>query len=111
VRDRLNHLVRINTIEQVSLTQLIRFLVVKLIHLNLNSRFDMNVVFMTNYFLVGVDIPIDSKSLFMIDFINLKIKLIQSFRCCHKNRVCMYFFIEISAHIYIYEYLYLYYFF
>jgi phosphate starvation-inducible membrane PsiE len=34
----------------VGLTQLVRFLVVELNHSGLNIIFDMNVVFMTNYF-------------------------------------------------------------
>jgi hypothetical protein len=33
----------------VDLVQLVRFLVVKLTHTCSNSRFDMNIVFMTNY--------------------------------------------------------------
>jgi hypothetical protein len=37
----------------ISLAQLFRFLVVKLIHTNLNPKFDMGVVFMTNYFFSG----------------------------------------------------------
>jgi hypothetical protein len=32
------------------LAQLVRFLVVELIHLDLNFRFNMNIVFTTNYF-------------------------------------------------------------
>jgi hypothetical protein len=35
----------------------------------------------------------------MIDFVNLKIKLTQSFECDHKSRVCV--FIDTSAHTYI----------
>jgi hypothetical protein len=34
---------------RVSLVQLVRFLVVKLIHSNLNTKFDMSVVFTVNY--------------------------------------------------------------
>jgi hypothetical protein len=34
----------------VSLVQLVRFLVVELIHSDLNSRFDVCIVFITNYF-------------------------------------------------------------
>jgi hypothetical protein len=52
------------------------------------------------------DIPIDSKILLVTDFVNLKIKLIQSFKSAHRDRVCVCAFIEISAHtcmsIYIY---------
>jgi hypothetical protein len=32
---------------------------------------------------VGDDIPIDNESLLMIDFVNLKIKLTQSFKGAH----------------------------
>jgi hypothetical protein len=67
------------------------------------------------------DIPIDSKILLVTDFVNLKIKLIQSFKSAHRDRVCVCAFIEISAHrgrmyvcvhrneySYMYEYHYLY---
>jgi hypothetical protein len=37
----------------VGLAQLIRFLVVKLIYLDLNFRFDMSDIFMINYFFNG----------------------------------------------------------
>jgi hypothetical protein len=39
----------------------------------------MSVVFTTNYFLVRDDVSINNNTLLMIDFINLKIKLTQSF--------------------------------
>jgi hypothetical protein len=48
----------------VGLVQLVRFLVMELTHLDSNSRFDMSVVFMANYFLVEGDVPIDNKVLF-----------------------------------------------
>jgi hypothetical protein len=38
---------------RVSLAQLVRFLAVKLTHLDLNLRFNMCVVFMANYFFSG----------------------------------------------------------
>jgi hypothetical protein len=41
----------------VGLVQLIRFLVVELIHLNSNLRFDMVVVFMANYSFSGRRYP------------------------------------------------------
>jgi hypothetical protein len=47
---------------RVGLAQLIRFLVVELIHSDSDLIFDMSVVFMTNYFLVGDDVPVDSES-------------------------------------------------
>jgi hypothetical protein len=37
----------------VDLAQLIKFLVVELTHLGLNTRFDMDVIFTANYFFSG----------------------------------------------------------
>jgi hypothetical protein len=51
---------------------------------------------------VGGDIPIDNKALLVTDFMNLKIKLAQSFRDDHISRIYMCVFIEMSTHIYIY---------
>jgi hypothetical protein len=36
----------------------------------------------------------------MTDFVNLKIKPIQSFGCTHKGRVYVYIFIEVNTYIY-----------
>jgi hypothetical protein len=47
---------------------------------------------------VGGDVPIDSKMILVTDFINLKIKPAQSFRCAHRGRVCVHVFIGVSAH-------------
>jgi hypothetical protein len=47
------------------------------------------------------DIFINSETLLMTDFINLKIKLVQSFRGNHKDVIRVYIFIEVNAHIYI----------
>jgi hypothetical protein len=60
----------------------------------------MGVVFMTNYFLVGDDIPINGETILVTDFINLKIKLDQSFRGAHRDSVCVHIFIVLSAHTY-----------
>jgi hypothetical protein len=46
---------------------------------------------------VGGDVPVDSETLLMIDFVNLKIKLAQSFEGAHRNRVCVHVFIGVSA--------------
>jgi hypothetical protein len=46
---------------------------------------------------VGGDIPVDSEALLVTDFVNLKIKPVQSFRCAHKGRVCVCVFIGVSA--------------
>jgi hypothetical protein len=42
---------------------------------------------MINYFLVISDIVIDNETFLMIDFVNLKIKSIQSFIDVHRGRV------------------------
>jgi hypothetical protein len=44
---------------------------------------------------VGGDVPVNNDALLMIDFMNLKIKSAQSFKYTHKDRVCIYVFIEI----------------
>jgi hypothetical protein len=56
------------------------------------------VVFTINYFLMGNDVLIDSETLLMTDFVNLKIKSAQSFGCAHRGMVCMCVFIEVSVH-------------
>jgi hypothetical protein len=66
----------------------------------------MCIIFMTNYFLVGDDVFIDNETLLVTDFVNLKIKSVQSFRNTHRNKVCMY--IHIVKYSYVYEYLRLY---
>jgi hypothetical protein len=43
------------------------------------------------------DVPIDSEALLVTDFMNLKIKLTQSFRCTRRGRVCVHVFIGVSA--------------
>jgi hypothetical protein len=45
---------------------------------------------------VGGDIPIDSEALLVIDFVNLKIKLTQSFGGAHRGRVCVRVFIKMN---------------
>jgi hypothetical protein len=56
---------------------------------------------------MGGDIPIDSETFLVIDFMNLKIKSSQSFECARKDSVCIHMFIEMNAHmsmiIYIYS--------
>jgi hypothetical protein len=47
--------------------------------------------------LVRVDVPVDSETLLVTDFMNLKIKPAQSFRCAHTGRVCICVFIGVSA--------------
>jgi hypothetical protein len=45
----------------------------------------------------GGDVPVDSKSLLVTDFVNLNIKLAQSFRGAHMDRMCVCVFIGVSA--------------
>jgi hypothetical protein len=44
------------------------------------------------------DVPIDSETLLVTDFMNLKIKPAQSFGCAHRGRLYMHMFIRVSAH-------------
>jgi hypothetical protein len=47
------------------------------------------------------DISVDNETLLMMDFVNLKIKLAQSFRCAHKDKIYIHVFIGMSAHTFI----------
>jgi hypothetical protein len=50
---------------------------------------------------VGGDVPVDNELLLVTDFINLKIKLTQSFEGAHRSRVYVCVFIRVSARTYI----------
>jgi hypothetical protein len=63
-------------------------------------RFNL-VVFITNYFLVKFDVSIDSEMILIIDFMNLKIKSTQIFRCDHRDRLYINIFIYRSGCSYI----------
>jgi hypothetical protein len=52
-----------------------------------------NILITVNYFLVVCDILINSETLLVINFINLKIKLVQSFECTYRSRVYVRVFI------------------
>jgi hypothetical protein len=54
------------------------------------------------------DVPVDSDTLLVTDFVNLKIKSAQFFRDAHRDKMCVRVFIGVSAHTYVYEYLHLY---
>jgi hypothetical protein len=71
--------------------------VVELTYLVSNSIFDMSV---TRLIILSVecDVPIDSETLSVTDFVNLKIRPTQSFRGTHRGRMCMCVFIEVSDH-------------
>jgi hypothetical protein len=75
---------------RVGLAQLVRFLVVELTYSGLNAIFDMSVIFTANYFFRGSDVSVDSDTFLVTDFVNLKIKSVQSFGGAHRNRVCMF---------------------
>jgi hypothetical protein len=55
---------------------------------------------------VGGDILIDSETLLLTDFMNLKIKPTQSFKDAHRDNMCMRVFICVSGHTYINSYIY-----
>jgi hypothetical protein len=48
---------------------------------------------------VGGDVPVDSKTLLMTDFMNLKIKPTQSFEDAYRDRVCIHAFIGVGDRI------------
>jgi hypothetical protein len=48
---------------------------------------------------VGGDVPVDSETLSVTDFVNLKIKPTQSFKYAHRSRVCIHMFTEVSAFV------------
>jgi hypothetical protein len=45
---------------------------------------------------VGVDVPVESETFLVTDFVNLKVKPAQSFECAYKGRVCVRVFIGVS---------------
>jgi hypothetical protein len=69
---------------------------VKLIYPDSNSRFDMSVVSMVNYFLVGGDVLIDNDTFLVNNFVNLKIKLTQSFKDANRDMMYVRIFIMMS---------------
>jgi hypothetical protein len=60
----------------------------------------MDVVFTVNYFFSGIRRPIESETLLVTDFVNLKIKPAQSFGGAHRDRMCVAVFIGVSDHTY-----------
>jgi hypothetical protein len=54
------------------------------------------------------DVSVDSKALFVINFVNLKIKPAQSFGCAYRGRVCACIYRGKGKCSYVYEYLHLY---
>jgi hypothetical protein len=58
----------------------------------------MHIIFMINYSFSLCNFFVDSKTFLVINFINLKIKLTQSFRGAYIDRMCICVFIGMSAH-------------
>jgi hypothetical protein len=48
---------------------------------------------------VGGNVPIDSETFLVTDFVNLKIKPTQSYEGAHRGRMCVRVFIGVSAHM------------
>jgi hypothetical protein len=79
---------------------MVSFLAVELTHPGLNSRFNMCVTCLwLIIFLVVGDVSVDSKTLLMIDFVKLKIKSTQFFKCAHRNRMCIRVFIRECSYV------------
>jgi hypothetical protein len=89
----------------MGLAQLVRLLLVELIYIGLNSRFNMSVAFTANYSFSGKRRPVDSETFLVTDFVNLKIKSTQSFWGAHRVG-CVY--VHRGECSYVYEYLRLY---
>jgi hypothetical protein len=49
-------------------------------------------------FSVGCDVPVNSETLLVTDFVNLKIKPAQSLEGAHRDRMCVCMFIRVSVH-------------
>jgi hypothetical protein len=75
---------------------MVRFLVVEPIHSGSNLRFDMSVAYLLFILSVIVDVSADSEMLLITDFVNLKIKSIQSFGCANRGKVCVRVFVSMS---------------
>jgi hypothetical protein len=78
---------------------MIRFLVMNLTHPDLNSIFDISVIFITNYSFKERQRLHQQR--YTLDDLNFKIKPTQSFKNTHRDRiyVLIYIFIEVSAHM------------
>jgi hypothetical protein len=79
------------------------FFVVEPTHAGSNLRFNISVTYLRLIILLVGDVSVDSETLLVIDFINLKIKSTQSFKCAHRGR--MYVRVFIGEYSYVYEYL------
>jgi hypothetical protein len=70
---------------------------VELVHSGSNLRVDMSIAFTINYFFMGDDVSVYNDALLVTNFVNLKIKTVQSFGYAHKGKVCVRVFIGVSA--------------
>jgi hypothetical protein len=91
-------------LHKLGLAQVVSFLVVKPTYPDSNPRFDVCIIYLRLIiFSVVDDVPVDTSSStarrLLIDFMNLKIKSIQSFKDVHRDMMCVCVFIGVSAHI------------
>jgi hypothetical protein len=91
-----------NCFISAGLSQLVRFLIVKLIYLDLTWVLYLWLIILS----VTGDVLIDNETLLVTNFVNFKIKPVQSFGCAHRNSVhtC----IHRGECLYLYDYLRLY---
>jgi hypothetical protein len=78
------HLSNEKTRGRVDLAHLVRFIVVELTYLDLNLYLRLIILSM------GGDVPVDSETFLLTDFIDLKIKPTQSFKCTYRGMMCVY---------------------
>jgi hypothetical protein len=72
--------------------------VVKLTYPVLNLKFDMSVVFTTNYSFSRMLRLVDSETVLMTDFVNLNIKSTQSFEGFYRVRVYVHIIIGVNTY-------------
>jgi hypothetical protein len=77
--------------------------VVKLIYADSSFRFNMNIIFITNYSFNEKRCSVDNETILVTDFVNLKIKSTQSFRDTHRGII--YMCVYKNKYSYIYKYL------
>jgi hypothetical protein len=73
--------------------------VVEPTHTGSNLRFDICVAYLWLIILSMVDDVPSTMKRSLTDFVNLQIKLVQSFGCAYSDRVCVHVFIGVSARI------------
>jgi hypothetical protein len=69
---------------------MVRFFVMELIHLVLNPRFNVSVIYLRLIILLVVDNVSSIVRRFFTDFLNLKIKSVQSFIDAHRGSMHVY---------------------